>query len=120
MARITIYLRDEIETRARCCKEQGISVSRWIAGQLTEKLAASWPPPGLHPYWKPLVPYRTSPNWKSFAVVTATMIEDHKVVHKSSRKPQQNLADFLSESPFAGSELDLDEACELRPSDIDA
>jgi hypothetical protein len=36
-----------------------------------------------------------------------------------SRKPRQNLADFLSESPFAGSEIDLERQQDSgRPVDL--
>jgi Arc/MetJ-type ribon-helix-helix transcriptional regulator len=34
--------------------------------------------------------------------------EKSKAVAAPPRKPRKNLADFLSESPFAGSEIDLE------------
>ena len=51
MAQITIYLPDEIEAKARkAAKKQKTSVSRWIAGQLTEKLKSAWPPEVLEAF----------------------------------------------------------------------
>jgi hypothetical protein len=45
MAKITIYLPDEIERKARkTAKQNHTSVSRWIADQVTEKLNNTWPP----------------------------------------------------------------------------
>jgi len=45
MARITIYLPDEIEAAVRkAAKRPATSVSRWIAGHLAEKLKSTWPP----------------------------------------------------------------------------
>jgi hypothetical protein len=44
MAQITIYLPDDIEAEARKAAEsEHTSVSRWIAGQISEKLSAKWP-----------------------------------------------------------------------------
>ncbi len=34
--------------------------------------------------------------------------EKHQVMESTPRKPLKNLADFLLESPFAGSDLDLE------------
>jgi hypothetical protein len=43
MAQITIYLPDEIETRARqAAKTKGESVSRWIADQVLHDLQDRW------------------------------------------------------------------------------
>lgn len=51
MARITICLPDEIEAQARKAAQiQHTSVSRWIAEQVTEKLAATWPPDVLETF----------------------------------------------------------------------
>ena len=44
MAQITIYLPDDVETRARkAAKAKGKSVSRWIAEQVVHSLADAWP-----------------------------------------------------------------------------
>ena len=44
MAQITIYIPDEIEAKVRkAARRQKTSVSRWIAGQLTERLKSTWP-----------------------------------------------------------------------------
>lgn len=44
MSQLTIYLPDEIETKARkAAKAKGKSVSRWIAEQVTQNLANTWP-----------------------------------------------------------------------------
>ena len=44
MAQLTIYLPDEIERQARkAAKSQGVSLSRWIAGQVGAKVRTSWP-----------------------------------------------------------------------------
>jgi hypothetical protein len=43
MAQITIYLPDEIETKARkTAKAKGQSVSRWIADQIVNTLDQTW------------------------------------------------------------------------------
>ena len=45
MANVTIYLPDEVEARARkTARGRHISLSRWVAEQITEKLAGCWPP----------------------------------------------------------------------------
>lgn len=45
MARITIYLPDEIERKARsAAKQKHLSVSRWVAEEIRHKLRDSWPP----------------------------------------------------------------------------
>lgn len=45
MAKITIYLPDEVEARARsAAKKKRISVSRWVAEELKQKLDTMWPP----------------------------------------------------------------------------
>jgi hypothetical protein len=44
MARITIYLPDTIENKARkAAKAKGKSVSRWIADQVVRTLQDTWP-----------------------------------------------------------------------------
>jgi hypothetical protein len=44
MAQITIYLPDEIESKARkAAKARRTSVSRWIADQVVRKLEDTWP-----------------------------------------------------------------------------
>jgi hypothetical protein len=44
LARITIYLPDNIEHRARkAAKAKGESVSRWVADQVMRSLADTWP-----------------------------------------------------------------------------
>jgi len=44
MAQITIYLPDELETKARkAAKARRESVSHWIAGQLERSLSDTWP-----------------------------------------------------------------------------
>lgn len=44
MARITIYLPDEIERKARsAAKRKRISVSRWVAEEVRHGLQDSWP-----------------------------------------------------------------------------
>ncbi len=44
MAQITIYLPDEVESKARrAAKADGKSVSRWIADQLASRLDDAWP-----------------------------------------------------------------------------
>jgi hypothetical protein len=44
MAQLTIYLPDEIESRARkAAKAKGESVSRWVADQVVHSLADTWP-----------------------------------------------------------------------------
>jgi hypothetical protein len=42
--------------------------------------------------------------------------EKSKVAPAPPRKPRKNLADFLLESPFAGSEIDLRKTAGLRSS----
>jgi len=45
MARVTIYLSDAIEARARkAAKARGTTIGRWITGQVTEKLENCWSP----------------------------------------------------------------------------
>jgi hypothetical protein len=45
MAKLTIYLPDEVERKARkAAKENRTSVSRWIADEVKRKLDRSWPP----------------------------------------------------------------------------
>jgi Arc/MetJ-type ribon-helix-helix transcriptional regulator len=45
--------------------------------------------------------------------------EKHQVMESISTKPLQNLADFLLESPFAGSDLDLEREKDYgRPVDL--
>jgi hypothetical protein len=44
MARITIYLPDDIETKARnAARAKGKSVSRWITDQVVHTLKDTWP-----------------------------------------------------------------------------
>jgi len=44
MAQITIYLPDDIETKARkAAKAKGTSVSRWIAERVVDTLEDAWP-----------------------------------------------------------------------------
>lgn len=44
MAQITIYLPDDLESKARkAAKTKGKSVSRWIADQVVHSLADTWP-----------------------------------------------------------------------------
>lgn len=44
MAQITIYLPDEVESKARgAAKAKGQSVSRWIADQVLRDLDDRWP-----------------------------------------------------------------------------
>ena len=44
MAQLTIYLPDDIESRARrAAKAKGKSVSRWIADQVVDSLENTWP-----------------------------------------------------------------------------
>jgi len=45
MAKITIYLPDDIERKARkAAKKDHTSVSRWIAERVKQKLDHAWPP----------------------------------------------------------------------------
>ena len=45
MAKITIYLPDEIERKTRrIAKRDHKSVSRWIADQVAQRLNNTWPP----------------------------------------------------------------------------
>ena len=44
MAQVTIYLPDDIESKARrAAKAKGTSVSRWIAERVLESLEGVWP-----------------------------------------------------------------------------
>ena len=44
MAQITIYLPDEVESKARkTAKAKGTSVSRWIAEQVVHSIEDIWP-----------------------------------------------------------------------------
>jgi predicted transcriptional regulator len=44
MAKITIYLPDEVEARVRkAARKEHTSVRRWIASQVIEKVNAAWP-----------------------------------------------------------------------------
>jgi len=44
MAQITIYLPDEIERKARrAAKAKRVSVSKWVAGRVTDALEDAWP-----------------------------------------------------------------------------
>jgi hypothetical protein len=44
MAQLTIYLPDDIESKARkAAKGKGKSVSRWIADQVVHSLEDTWP-----------------------------------------------------------------------------
>ena len=44
MAQITIYLPDEVESKARkTAKAKGTSVSRWIAEQVVHSIEGTWP-----------------------------------------------------------------------------
>jgi hypothetical protein len=44
MAQLTIYLPDDIESKARkAAKAKGKSVSRWIADQVLHSLEDTWP-----------------------------------------------------------------------------
>lgn len=44
MAQLTIYLPDDVESKARkAAKAKGKSVSRWIADQVTHSLENTWP-----------------------------------------------------------------------------
>jgi len=44
MAQVTIYLPDELESKARqAAKANGKSVSRWIAEQVVQSLEDAWP-----------------------------------------------------------------------------
>jgi hypothetical protein len=45
MAKITIYLPDEIERKARnVARKKRVSVSRWLADQVKRSLDDRWPP----------------------------------------------------------------------------
>ena len=45
MAKITIYLPDEVELRARtAARKKRVSVSRWVAEEIKQKLDGEWPP----------------------------------------------------------------------------
>ncbi len=44
MAQVTIYLPDDLETKARkAAKADGKSVSRWIAERVVQSLEDTWP-----------------------------------------------------------------------------
>jgi len=44
MAQVTIYLPDEVESKARkAAKAHGKSVGRWIAEQVVQSLEEAWP-----------------------------------------------------------------------------
>lgn len=44
MRRITIYLNDEVENKLKkAAKTSGLSVSKWIAEAIEEKLMPEWP-----------------------------------------------------------------------------
>ena len=44
MSRVTIYLDDDTEKRARAAADaSGDSLSRWISGVIREKTATTWP-----------------------------------------------------------------------------
>jgi len=45
MSQVTIYLQDDVEAQARKAAEaQGISLGRWIAGEVAERVRNTWPP----------------------------------------------------------------------------
>ncbi len=45
MAKMTIYLPDEIERKARrAARDQHVSVSRWLADEVKRSLDDRWPP----------------------------------------------------------------------------
>ncbi|HKE26805.1 MAG TPA: hypothetical protein VKB88_30845 [Bryobacteraceae bacterium] len=45
MAKITIYLPDDVERKARkAAKRNRMSVSRWVAGEVKRQLDDSWAP----------------------------------------------------------------------------
>ena len=45
MAKLTIYLPDDIERKARsAARRKRVSVSRWVAGEIKRNLQSSWPP----------------------------------------------------------------------------
>lgn len=45
MSQITIYIDDETQAQMKsAAKAAGLSVSRWLAGLVREKIASTWPP----------------------------------------------------------------------------
>jgi hypothetical protein len=45
MAHVTIYLTDDVERRVRkAAKAARISISKWVAYQVTTSVETSWPP----------------------------------------------------------------------------
>ena len=45
MAHLTIYLSDDVERRVRKAAKAGkVSISKWIADQVTQSVETSWPP----------------------------------------------------------------------------
>jgi hypothetical protein len=45
MAQLTIYLPDDLESKARrVAKAERTTVSRWVAQQVSRRLSDSWPP----------------------------------------------------------------------------
>ena len=45
MAHLTIYLTDDVERRVRKAAKAGkVSISKWIADQVTQSVETSWPP----------------------------------------------------------------------------
>jgi hypothetical protein len=45
MARLTIYLTDDVEHRVRkAAKAAKVSVSKWVAERITKEVETSWPP----------------------------------------------------------------------------
>jgi hypothetical protein len=45
MAHLTIYLTDDVERRVReAAKTAKVSISKWVAHQVTKSVETSWPP----------------------------------------------------------------------------
>ena len=45
MARLTVYLSDEIEERVRTLAQaEGVSINKWISSQISRAARASWSP----------------------------------------------------------------------------
>jgi len=45
MAHLTIYLSDEVENQVRkAAKKAKVSVSKWVADQVTQSVNTTWPP----------------------------------------------------------------------------
>ena len=45
MAHLTIYLTDDVERRVRKAAKAGkVSISKWIADQVSQSVETSWPP----------------------------------------------------------------------------